>query len=191
MSDLKLGGFNVIKHPGEDAYLLVMESALHKLGILNHTGGGFDPERGDSTLMDTAAAEAQEESGLVVRPKALIARYFYPDETPKRLHSIYESEAIGGRITPSDEHPFVGYVEYREILWLGEKGKLRGPAVLETIERVRSGNYQSDSDEPRVVHEDSTRQAKEAMRQGRSVQHPEIWIPRIVPFAGVQLGLNT
>ncbi len=184
MLNIKQGGFNVIKHPSHDAYLLVMESKPHKRGILNHAGGGFDHERGDKNTIDTATEEGREETGLVVRPHTLIARYLYPGESPVRMHNMYESEVIDGEIQTSDEHPFVGYVSLEEILWLGEKGKLRGPAVIESIQRSREANYQRENDEVIVISEDPHRNADEMTGIGLN----EIWIPKVVEFAGVELG---
>ena len=93
------------------------------------------------TLVDAAVREALEETGLHVQVTSLVGIYHCPatSEGTAVVNFVFESEVVGGVITPTAAHPEVRFVSFDEVEQLAAAHRLRGTHVLRSLRALRSG----------------------------------------------------
>lgn len=127
-----VGCCNVI---ADDAgrFVLVRESKESSRRRYNLPAG--KPEVGE-TLVEAAAREALEETGLTVRPERLVGVWQCPrtSEGFGVVNFVFASRIEGGDLTPSDEHPEVRFFGRDEIARLAEQHLLRGMHIVPALD---------------------------------------------------------
>ncbi len=147
-------GCGCLIHDGAGRYLLVEETKAQASGLMALPGGSLEPEE---LLVDAAAREAEEETGLTVEIEGLIGVFHCPlnAEGTFGVNFVYAAVPVGGTITPSDEHPRIEWLDLAQIDVLAQQGRIRGEHVSVAI-RCFEGGRSLDSDTvttvgPRVV----------------------------------------
>ena len=132
-----IGCGNVIEQGS--AYLLVKESKRSARSRFNLPAG--KPEVGEA-LMEAAAREAEEESGLQVRVEYLIGMYqcVRTSEGFSVVNFVFASTVTGGAIRTTAAHPQVEYFSRDEIRELGRRRLLRGSHIELAIDAYVRGD---------------------------------------------------
>jgi ADP-ribose pyrophosphatase YjhB (NUDIX family) len=119
-------------------YLLVKESKPSSGHRYNLPAGR--PELGE-TLVEAAEREAREETGLQVVADSLVGIYQCPatSEGFGVVNFVFSSRATGGSLSPSSQHPEVGYFPRPAIESLHSRRLLRGSHILRAIEDHERG----------------------------------------------------
>ena len=127
---------NVIERDGK--FLLVQETKEIVRGKYNLPGGRLEIEE---RIVDAAVREAEEETGLKVRPQKLVGAYqrILVPEGNNIVTFVFASEVLSGRIRTSKKHPIVQFFSLNEIKIMGKQGLLRNVWLLEAIEDYLSG----------------------------------------------------
>lgn len=137
-----VGCCNVI---ADDAgrFLLVRESKESSRRRYNLPAG--KPEVGES-LVEAAAREALEETGVTVRPERLIGVWQCPrtSEGFGVVNFVFASRIESGDPTPSDEHPEVRFFAREEIAQLAEQRLLRGMHIVPALDAYDRGETVRD-----------------------------------------------
>ena len=115
----------------DDKYLLVQEASKEFFGLWNLPAG--KAEKG-STLIETAAREAKEETGFDV--EIIKELGVYHEDGERSVKHAYESKIIGGQLCPpADEILDAKWFAYDEIVAL--KDKLRSNWILKAIDQIK------------------------------------------------------
>lgn len=121
---------NIITQDGK--FLFVSESKPVAIGKYSLPAGRL--EFGE-TWMDGAIREAEEETGLIVKPSKLVGIYQRPHsvEETNTTAFVFHSDIVGGEIKYSKEHPWVGYFSYDKVIQLESEGLLRSKYMRPVI----------------------------------------------------------
>jgi len=115
----------------DDKYLLVQEASKGIRGLWNLPAG--KAEKG-STLIETAAREAKEETGFDVEIIKQLG--VYHEDGDRSVRHAYEAKIIGGQLCPpADEILDAKWYTYDEVIAL--KDKLRSNWILKAIDQIK------------------------------------------------------
>ena len=119
-------------------YLLVRESKSVARGRMALPAGGLEPHE---SIRDGAIREVAEETGLDVAIDGLLGIFHCPmtSEGSYGVNVVFLAHPVGGAITPSPEHPEVGWFDADEVEQLAAHGRIRGSHVAIAVERHRRG----------------------------------------------------
>lgn len=114
------------------AILLVLESAGSKAGKWSFPAGKVEP--GES-IVDAMVREVHEETGIVAEPVDLLGVYhsLTTSEDSFGLNVVFRAVAVGGIVTPSDEHPEVGFTDRAEIARMSADGQFRSGELVDLV----------------------------------------------------------
>ena len=122
---------------GAGRYLLVRETKAIARGRFALPAGKLEA---DESLVEAAVREVLEETGLEVEVTGLLD-IFHCERTSEDsfgVNFVYASTAIGGSITPTEEHPEIVWKTLNEIRALSESGGVRGTHVIEAVVRLEA-----------------------------------------------------
>lgn len=104
-----------------DKFLLVEEGKPGREGLFNLPGGHV--EAGE-TLVDAALREAKEETGYDIKLTGVVGIYqaIYPHINVSG--PVFSAKIIGGKPTPTNEHPTLKWVTKNELYELAKNGRL-------------------------------------------------------------------
>ena len=122
---------NIIEKNGK--FILVQETKEIVKGKYNLPSGRLEAEE---EIIDAAAREAEEETGLKVRPKYLVGVYqrTLVPEGNNIVTFVFASEIISGEVETSAEHPVVKFFSFKEIKDMEKEGLLRTVWLPEVID---------------------------------------------------------
>jgi 8-oxo-dGTP diphosphatase len=122
----------------DSRYLLVRESKYSARARYNLPAG--KPEPGE-TLVEAAAREAREETGLEVAVDSLVGLYHCPrtSEGFGVVNFVFSSRRIMGDVRTSPQHPEVRYFSRAEINDLAAKRLIRGTHIERAIDDYEDG----------------------------------------------------
>lgn len=131
-----IGCCNLIAH--DHRYLLVREAKTSARQRYNLPAG--KPELNE-TLVDTAAREAREETGLTVRIDHLVGIYHCPktSEGFGVVNFVFSARPVDGQLAPSPQHPEVSYFSRAEFAELAGRRMIRGAHIERAIDDYESG----------------------------------------------------
>ncbi len=127
---------NIIEKDGK--FLLVQETKEIAKGKFHLPCGKLEEKE---AVLDAAIREAEEETGLRVKPRKLIGCYqrvFAPLKN-NTVNFIFASDIISGEIQTSKEHPIVKFFSLEEIKELNGNDMLRAVWLLEALQDYLSG----------------------------------------------------
>lgn len=114
----------------DDKYLLVQEKQEIAYGLWNLPAGKVDE---GFTVKETAAKEAQEETGYQVKLLRKIG--VYQESEKNAVKHVFEAEIISGELNPpADEILAAEWFSYQEILAM--KDKLRDSYIIAAVEEM-------------------------------------------------------
>ncbi len=133
-------GSGCLVHDGRGKYLLVREtkaSARHRFAL---PAGKLEP---NESIPAAAIRETLEETGLVVELDGLIGVFHsaLTNEGTYGVNFVFAATAVGGTLTPTDEHPELLWLTAAEIARLSANGGLRGPHAVEATRRFEAGVF--------------------------------------------------
>ena len=132
-----IGCCNLIADEGR--YLLVKEAKASARRRYNLPAG--KPKVGE-TLVDAAAREAREETGLTVAIEALVGVYHCPKTSEGHgvVNFVFVARPLAGKIAASSAHPEVRYFSRAEVAALAADGMIRGTHIERAIDQYEAGN---------------------------------------------------
>jgi ADP-ribose pyrophosphatase YjhB (NUDIX family) len=119
-------------HDGTGRYLLVEETKAEARGRMALPAGKLEP---GEMLIDAAAREAEEETGLTVEIEGLIGVFHCPlnAEGAFGVNFVYAAVPTGGTITTTEEHPRIEWLDLAEVEALERQARIRGEHVARAM----------------------------------------------------------
>jgi len=123
----------------DDKFLLIQETKEIAKGKYNLPAGRMEESE---TLVEAAVREAKEETGLDVVPERLVCvvQRKVSGQGDNLVVFNFVSRVVGGKITPSKEHPIVNYYSLEQIKEFDKEGLLRSPHIMVVLSEYQKGS---------------------------------------------------